>query len=266
METENVTHEKHRPEIDELVEQFAADLRELRIAAGKPTYNKLGHLAGCSKSTVHEAFTGARLPSLEITVGLVRALKGDEQQWRKRWTATRQALDEQRRPPNEAIRSEKSDTHLDPPHPGSDVEAPAVDASQHDQASATHRNRRVVISLSLSIVVAVFGGGFLVWTIFFRPQPSSSAVSADYSAHADFYRKEKYFDLVDDQGDSRSAILEYKIDHGDIDTRWNIKGSQTHKKVSLPLPEHALVEYRVCTGEYHKTLPDRCGEWATDKG
>lgn len=261
-----MNRDERQLEGDELVDQFAEDLRELRLAAGKPTYEKIGRLAGCSKSTVHEALTGTRLPSLAVTLGVVRALGANDQQWRDRWTATRQALDEKQRPPNEAVSSEKSDTHLDPSHPGSDVETPAVDVGQHDQAPATHRKRRVVISLSLTIVVAVFGGGFLVRAIFFGPQPSSSAVSADYSAHADFYRKEKYFDLVDDQGDSRSAVLEYRIDHGDPVTRWNIKGSRTHKKISLPLPEHALVEYRACTGEYHKTSPDRCGEWATDKG
>ncbi|MDQ3763494.1 MAG: helix-turn-helix transcriptional regulator [Actinomycetota bacterium] len=91
-----MAREERRPEDDELVKRFAEDLRELRVAAGKPTYDRLGRLAGCSKSTVHEALTGARLPSLDITLGLVRALGANEQQWRDRWKTTRQALDEHR--------------------------------------------------------------------------------------------------------------------------------------------------------------------------
>lgn len=243
-----------RSEGSELIQRFAADLRELRIAAGRPTYDRLGRLAGCSKSTVHQAVAGARLPSLDTTLGLVRALGGNEKQWRERWTATRQALDEQRSSSGEADLSGKRE--------------------RPEKSEAYRRSRRVVvISLSLLVTVAAVAGGFLTRAVFFSPEPldarqlpqsssqlCGSAISDDYGGHADFYQQGIYFDLIDDRADGRSAVLQYKLDNGQVITVWNLKGITEHKRLCVPTG-HTLVEYRVCNGEYHQAPPENCGKW-----
>jgi Helix-turn-helix domain len=166
-----MAHEERRSEGDELVEQFAKDLRELRIAAGKPTYEKLGHLAGCSKSTVHEALTGARLPSLDITLGLVHALGANEQQWCDRWKATRRVLDE-RRPPlspadllDEAERLERHDAYPDSLPPGSETGSPTIGVDQRRRIPVARRSRQrwrvPILGFSMVIVLTV---GIAVWT------------------------------------------------------------------------------------------------------
>lgn len=75
------------------LDDFAADLRRLRIAQGSPTYKELlsraARLQGkLSQTTVCEAFTGKRLPALKHIRLLIRALTKDpqaEQEWQLRW-------------------------------------------------------------------------------------------------------------------------------------------------------------------------------------
>lgn len=70
-------------------EQFAADLRELRLSAGSPTLAALGHTTGVSKTVLSEAFSGRRLPSARTVAALVTAFDGDVRTWVRR----RDALD-----------------------------------------------------------------------------------------------------------------------------------------------------------------------------
>ena len=75
------------------IEEFAADLRELRRTAGSPSYAELGRLTGLPRSTLHDGLRGQRLPSLDLTLAVVRALRGDETSWRDRWSRLRATLD-----------------------------------------------------------------------------------------------------------------------------------------------------------------------------
>lgn len=157
-ETDNMGHDERQPEGNGLVERFAEDLRELRLAAGKPTYEKLGRLAGCSKSTVHEALTGTRLPSLDITLGLVRALGANEQQWRERWTATRRSLDESQPlaaagPVDETERPETYAAIGSPPSEPS-TRSRATDANQRHRIKDARRIRRWWVIAVLGVVIA----------------------------------------------------------------------------------------------------------------
>jgi Helix-turn-helix domain len=72
------------------VERFAHDLRQLRQQAGTPTYRAMAATAHCSASSLSAATSGARLPTLTVTLAYVRACDGDPQQWQQRWHATRQ--------------------------------------------------------------------------------------------------------------------------------------------------------------------------------
>lgn len=94
---------------------------------------------------------------------------------------------------------------------------------------------------------------------------TSSAAAANLAAHADFHRESHLFLLYDDRGDGRSAILEMKIDGVLTDPRYNSKGknSPTKPPKQVPLPTvdpDALIEFRVCVGEYGKPIPEQtCG-------
>ncbi|MGW4211816.1 nSTAND1 domain-containing NTPase [Lentzea sp. NPDC004789] len=64
---------------------FAADLRQLRTNAGKPSYRELSRRAHFSASTLSDAAGGRKLPGLDVTLAYVRACQGDEAAWERRW-------------------------------------------------------------------------------------------------------------------------------------------------------------------------------------
>jgi hypothetical protein len=66
---------------------FAWDLRALREKAGKVPYRVLAKRAGFCASTLSVAASGARLPSLDVTLAYVQACGGDPEAWRARWHA-----------------------------------------------------------------------------------------------------------------------------------------------------------------------------------
>jgi WD40 repeat protein len=72
---------------DDVLLQFATDLRQLRAKAGNPTYRELGHRAHYSAGTLSEAAGGRRLPSLAVAMAYVRACEGDPVEWEARWHA-----------------------------------------------------------------------------------------------------------------------------------------------------------------------------------
>jgi WD40 repeat protein len=77
------------------VQAFAWHLRQLRDRTGRMSYRRLARLAHYSASTLSSAANGERLPSLEVTLAYVRALGGDEEEWRARWRAAADAPDHQ---------------------------------------------------------------------------------------------------------------------------------------------------------------------------
>jgi WD40 repeat protein len=70
---------------DDVLVQFATDLRRLRERAGSPTYRDLARLAHYSAGTLSEAAGGRKLPSLGVAQAYVRACGGDPDEWEKRW-------------------------------------------------------------------------------------------------------------------------------------------------------------------------------------
>ncbi|WP_328822174.1 helix-turn-helix domain-containing protein [Micromonospora rubida] len=65
--------------------RFAHELRMLRAAAGNPAYRVLARAAGYSPTTLSEAASGMRRPSLDVVLAYVGACGGDTEQWRHRW-------------------------------------------------------------------------------------------------------------------------------------------------------------------------------------
>ncbi|MGI5216091.1 hypothetical protein [Plantactinospora sp. CA-290183] len=70
---------------DGVLLRFAADLRQLRRAAGNPTYRVLARQVHYSVATLSEAAAGRKLPSLAVTLAYVRACGGDVDEWEQRW-------------------------------------------------------------------------------------------------------------------------------------------------------------------------------------
>ncbi|RCG31886.1 hypothetical protein DQ384_08960 [Sphaerisporangium album] len=70
---------------DDVVLEFAADLRRLREKAGSPTYRDLARQAHYSAAALSEAAGGRRLPSLAVALAYVRACGGDTAEWERRW-------------------------------------------------------------------------------------------------------------------------------------------------------------------------------------
>ncbi|MFI8531379.1 WD40 repeat domain-containing protein [Streptomyces aquilus] len=67
------------------VARLAHELRELRKAAGSPSYRTMTETAGFSATTLSQAAAGERLPSLAVVRGYVRACGGDPDAWEPRW-------------------------------------------------------------------------------------------------------------------------------------------------------------------------------------
>jgi len=79
---------------------FAAQLRELREQAGRPSYRKLAQLAHYSHTALSQAAAGQSLPSLAVTQAFVRACGGDVEQWSARWREAGQAVQPPGEPPH----------------------------------------------------------------------------------------------------------------------------------------------------------------------
>jgi WD40 repeat protein len=72
---------------EDVLTDFAADLRLLREKAGSPPYRELARRAHYSSSTLADAAGGRRLPSLAVTLAYVRACGADPATWEARWHA-----------------------------------------------------------------------------------------------------------------------------------------------------------------------------------
>src|ERR1039457_3535495 len=72
--------------------EFAFWLRDLRRRSGL-TYEQLGREAHYATSTVQAAAAAGRLPTLRVTMAVVRACGGDQRAWREYWSQIRRVLD-----------------------------------------------------------------------------------------------------------------------------------------------------------------------------
>src|SRR5436305_3678085 len=89
--------------------RIAAELRKLRTEAGSPTYRVMAQRTGQGASTLSQAASGERLPTLPVVLAYVRACGGDEEEWEERWReATAEAAAEPR----------TEDDNAEPPYRG----------------------------------------------------------------------------------------------------------------------------------------------------
>jgi hypothetical protein len=73
-------------------ERFALELRDLRSAAGTPSYEQMASLVHYSRTALSEAAGGRSFPSWDVTRAFVQACGGDEDRWAIRWAAAETAL------------------------------------------------------------------------------------------------------------------------------------------------------------------------------
>ncbi len=71
---------------------LAYDLRQLRRAAGGPSYRQLSRQAHYSVTALSETAEGEVLPTLEVTLAYVTACEGDRDEWGARWRTVAQQL------------------------------------------------------------------------------------------------------------------------------------------------------------------------------
>lgn len=83
---------------------FAAQLRELRERAGRPSYRRLAQLAHYSHTALSQAAAGHSLPSLAVTQAFVRACGGDVAEWTARWREVGQSAQLPGEPPCPTVR------------------------------------------------------------------------------------------------------------------------------------------------------------------
>ncbi|MGD0242006.1 MAG: hypothetical protein ABSB59_16990 [Streptosporangiaceae bacterium] len=72
--------------------RFAYELRQVRAAAGYPSYRDLSRTALFSASVLSAAAGGSTFPSLQVTLAYAGACGGDTGEWQRRWEATAAAL------------------------------------------------------------------------------------------------------------------------------------------------------------------------------
>ena len=70
------------------LEEFALALRQLRAAAGYPSYRTLASTALFSASVLSCAASGMAFPTLPVALAYARACGGDINEWRDRWEST----------------------------------------------------------------------------------------------------------------------------------------------------------------------------------
>ena len=76
----------------EAVAGLAAELRGLRARAGNPPYRAMAMKARYSASTLSEAASGRRLPTLPVVLAYVTACGADTEGWQERWRQAATAM------------------------------------------------------------------------------------------------------------------------------------------------------------------------------
>ncbi|MCX5055712.1 hypothetical protein OG895_19875 [Streptomyces sp. NBC_00201] len=77
------------------VARLAHELRQLRSAAGSPSYRAMAKVAGFAPATLSQAAAGERLPSLAVVEAYVRACGGDPAAWRPRWQEAEREVEQE---------------------------------------------------------------------------------------------------------------------------------------------------------------------------
>jgi Helix-turn-helix domain len=155
---------------DGTIQEFAAELRQLRERAGNPTFRLLARRAHYSPTTLSVACSGTALPSLDVTLAFVRACDGPAEYWQQRWygtSAKATASPAGRKQPQDSWPSKAAGAIAD--HPGSSNRNNGTAGSL---ATAWASRRRQVVA-GLIIVASIAGVAFWALSNPLGPAPHS---------------------------------------------------------------------------------------------
>jgi hypothetical protein len=130
-------------EIDALM-ALAAELRRLRHKAGNPPYRTMAVKARYSASTLSEAASGRRLPTLPVVLAYARACGADTEDLRERWRQAAAAV---------PARCEVPSTERTAPIEGEDFAVPPVVEGREGTKTRARLSRAVGAALAVFIVV-----------------------------------------------------------------------------------------------------------------
>jgi transcriptional regulator with XRE-family HTH domain len=151
------------------VREFAYWLRDIRRRSDL-TYEQLSKRTGYSRSTLQEALSGKRLPTLQVTLAITGACGGDRTDWADYWSQMHRAIDPDAPAPllTESLLPPWITSHAGP---STDSEAciSSVDSNTkvHERAGEKRslRDRRGWILITgVGIVIIVTGVAILLFT------------------------------------------------------------------------------------------------------
>lgn len=134
-------------EVEELSE-LAADLRAVRRAAGNPPLRTMAMKARYSASTLSEAQSGRRLPTLPVLLAYVTACEADPAGWEERWRQVGAAVHAHEQRPAAAL----------PDAPSSEADQAEPSAPGPTDAGPVGRRRQLMLvgGAALLLVAGAF--------------------------------------------------------------------------------------------------------------
>ncbi|HUB40695.1 MAG TPA: helix-turn-helix transcriptional regulator [Streptosporangiaceae bacterium] len=162
-----------------IAREFAAELRQLRESAGNPPFRQLARRAHYSATTLSVACSGTALPSLDVTLALVRACDGPADLWLQRWHDADGAAKTSRPPgqqPAAATNGQagEADSRRHGASRGARKDGrPGIFPRRHrgvGRASNAFRGSRFVLA---GLMVAASVAGAATWAVTHSPHPPS---------------------------------------------------------------------------------------------
>jgi hypothetical protein len=175
-----------------MVQEFAAELRALREQAGNPPFRQLARRAHYSATTLSVACSGTALPSLEVTLALVRACDGPADYWLRRWHRADAAVNASQAPgrlSRSAAASTGHDAEADSGSPGPSrggalLSGRAFPWRLHGDDRATPRLWRSRLVFA-GLMVAAAAAGAAIWSATQSADaPSQQPISAGAAKQA----------------------------------------------------------------------------------
>ncbi|MEZ0070523.1 hypothetical protein ABIA32_006576 [Streptacidiphilus sp. MAP12-20] len=156
-----------------VIAELAADLKQLRLEAGQPTFRAMAKASGAvSHTTLHDAVSGARLPTWPTVQAFVEACGGDSAVWRQRWLA--------------ASGAEQDQPQVAPQLPRQEPEQETTAAGSPAERGRRPRVSRISLLAAGLVGMAVGAGGALGISAWTQSAPSllSPCQTSDAAAMA----------------------------------------------------------------------------------
>lgn len=140
----------------EAVATLAGELRRLRAQAGNPPYRAMAVKARYSASTLSEAASGRRLPTLAVVLAYVAACGAEPEGWEERWRQAATAMHTYREDnPADPPAADPADTA--PPVPVPEAPVPQLPVAPAPVPPAAEKRKKITAARGVAI-----GGALLL--------------------------------------------------------------------------------------------------------